>query len=157
MHFREPILLCDLEEMSYQEISLALGIPAGTVMSRLSRARKALRAQLAASPEAIQGKEGEGRTMSCEECRNWLDTYVDGSCAPSEAQRLEAHLRDCAACANSTMERMNAKHGGARQPCATHPQPISTCASRRASNEGAIPGEAFGGCRKRPWQPPRWR
>jgi RNA polymerase sigma-70 factor (ECF subfamily) len=41
--FREIILLCDLEEMSYQEISETLAIPRGTVMSRLSRARKAMR------------------------------------------------------------------------------------------------------------------
>jgi len=43
IHFREAIILCDLEEMSYQEIGQALGIPIGTVMSRLSRARKAMR------------------------------------------------------------------------------------------------------------------
>jgi RNA polymerase sigma-70 factor (ECF subfamily) len=48
VNFREIILLCDLEEMSYQEISQTLGIPAGTVMSRLSRARRAMRALLAA-------------------------------------------------------------------------------------------------------------
>jgi RNA polymerase sigma-70 factor (ECF subfamily) len=41
--FREVILLCDVEEMSYQEIAEALGVPMGTVMSRLSRARKAMR------------------------------------------------------------------------------------------------------------------
>ena len=46
--FREIILLCDVEEMSYQEISEALAIPIGTVMSRLSRARKALRIALQA-------------------------------------------------------------------------------------------------------------
>lgn len=40
---REVILLCDVEEMPYQEISQALGIPTGTVMSRVSRARQALR------------------------------------------------------------------------------------------------------------------
>jgi RNA polymerase sigma-70 factor (ECF subfamily) len=44
--YREVILLCDLEEMSYQEIGETLAIPIGTVMSRLSRARKALRAWL---------------------------------------------------------------------------------------------------------------
>jgi|SRR5689334_1179504 len=43
---REILLLCDFEEMSYQEISQTLGIPMGTVMSRLSRARGALRVNL---------------------------------------------------------------------------------------------------------------
>jgi RNA polymerase sigma-70 factor, ECF subfamily len=43
VHFREVLLLCEVEEMSYQEIGEALSIPVGTVMSRLSRARKALR------------------------------------------------------------------------------------------------------------------
>jgi RNA polymerase sigma-70 factor (ECF subfamily) len=40
---REVLLLCEVDEMSYQEISAALAIPVGTVMSRLSRARRALR------------------------------------------------------------------------------------------------------------------
>ena len=44
--YREVLLLCEVEEMSYQEISAALAIPMGTVMSRLSRARKALRGGL---------------------------------------------------------------------------------------------------------------
>ena len=43
VRFREILLLCEVEEMSYAEIAEALSIPAGTVMSRLSRARKALR------------------------------------------------------------------------------------------------------------------
>jgi RNA polymerase sigma-70 factor, ECF subfamily len=51
VHFREVILLCDLEEMTYQEIGQTLGIPMGTVMSRLSRARRAMRALLAATFE----------------------------------------------------------------------------------------------------------
>jgi RNA polymerase sigma-70 factor, ECF subfamily len=42
LHFREILLLCEVEEMSYQEMAEALSIPIGTVMSRLSRARKAL-------------------------------------------------------------------------------------------------------------------
>ena len=44
--FREVLLLCDFEEMSYQDIADTLSIPIGTVMSRLSRARKALRLAL---------------------------------------------------------------------------------------------------------------
>jgi RNA polymerase sigma-70 factor, ECF subfamily len=43
IHFREILLLCEVEEMSYQEIAEALSIPIGTVMSRLFRARAALR------------------------------------------------------------------------------------------------------------------
>jgi len=46
VQFREVILLCDVEEMGYQEIAETLGIPIGTVMSRLSRARKAMRHSL---------------------------------------------------------------------------------------------------------------
>ncbi len=41
--YREILLLCEVEEMSYQEIAATLAIPMGTVMSRLSRARKTLR------------------------------------------------------------------------------------------------------------------
>jgi RNA polymerase sigma-70 factor (ECF subfamily) len=49
--FREILLLCDMEEMSYHEIGLALGIPIGTVMSRVSRARAAMRKLLAVRNE----------------------------------------------------------------------------------------------------------
>jgi RNA polymerase sigma-70 factor (ECF subfamily) len=41
--FREILLLCEVEEMSYQEIAETLAVPTGTVMSRLFRARRALR------------------------------------------------------------------------------------------------------------------
>ncbi len=51
VHHREIILLCDVEEMSYQEIGQALGIALGTVMSRLSRARRAMRQLLSATTE----------------------------------------------------------------------------------------------------------
>jgi len=44
--FREILLLCEVEEMSYEEMAQVLAIPTGTVMSRLHRARRALRAQL---------------------------------------------------------------------------------------------------------------
>jgi RNA polymerase sigma-70 factor, ECF subfamily len=47
VNFREIILLCDVEDMSYQEIAETLAVPIGTVMSRLSRARKAMRESLA--------------------------------------------------------------------------------------------------------------
>jgi len=40
--FREVLIMRELEEMPYQEIAAATGLPLGTVMSRLSRARKRL-------------------------------------------------------------------------------------------------------------------
>ena len=42
----EVILLCDVEEMKYREIATVLEIPIGTVMSRIARARTALRRTL---------------------------------------------------------------------------------------------------------------
>ncbi len=45
----EVILLCDVEEMKYREIATVLEIPIGTVMSRIARARTALRKELADS------------------------------------------------------------------------------------------------------------
>jgi RNA polymerase sigma factor (sigma-70 family) len=45
-HDREALLLFAWAELSYEEISLALSIPVGTVRSRLHRARRTLRAHL---------------------------------------------------------------------------------------------------------------
>ena len=50
--YREVLLLADVEEMSYQEIAETISIPIGTVMSRLSRARRAVR-------ETLQGSARE--------------------------------------------------------------------------------------------------
>lgn len=47
----EVILLCDVEEMKYKEIASVLDIPIGTVMSRIARARTALRESLLAQRE----------------------------------------------------------------------------------------------------------
>ena len=44
--FREAVVLADVEECSYKEISRICGIPVGTVMSRLSRGRRLLRRAL---------------------------------------------------------------------------------------------------------------
>lgn len=52
----EVILLCDVEEMKYREIAATLEIPIGTVMSRIARARAALR-------KALEGRQRTSREV----------------------------------------------------------------------------------------------
>jgi RNA polymerase sigma factor (sigma-70 family) len=54
---REVLLLREMEDMSYREISAVTGVPIGTVMSRLSRARAALRVKY------LEDHPGEPRAM----------------------------------------------------------------------------------------------
>lgn len=57
----EVILLCDVEEMKYREIAAVLEIPIGTVMSRIARARTALRGLLQVSvPVPRESSAGGG-------------------------------------------------------------------------------------------------
>jgi RNA polymerase sigma-70 factor, ECF subfamily len=52
---RETILLTDVEGFTYREVSSLLEIPLGTVMSRLNRGRRLLRAQLASHAGIVDG------------------------------------------------------------------------------------------------------
>jgi RNA polymerase sigma-70 factor (ECF subfamily) len=58
--YREVLLLCEVEEMSYQEISATLAIPIGTVMSRLSRARRSLGQELRQPSGKVELKVNHG-------------------------------------------------------------------------------------------------
>jgi RNA polymerase sigma-70 factor (ECF subfamily) len=65
--FRSVVVLADLQECSYKEISEILGCPIGTVMSRLHRGRKLLRSKLlkwaqemGLVAEAAAGESGAG-------------------------------------------------------------------------------------------------
>jgi len=51
---RETLLLAVVEEMKYEEIAVALSVPVGTVMSRLSRAREKLRRMADERPAALK-------------------------------------------------------------------------------------------------------
>lgn len=51
VEFREVLVLRELEGLSYREIAQVAGVPIGTVMSRLARARRQLSAALAVEPE----------------------------------------------------------------------------------------------------------
>jgi RNA polymerase sigma-70 factor (ECF subfamily) len=52
VEYREAIVMREMEDLSYKEIANAAGVPIGTVMSRLARARDRLRV-------ALGGKAGE--------------------------------------------------------------------------------------------------
>ncbi len=51
---REVLLLAAVEELRYEEIGQLLGVPVGTVMSRLSRARDKLRRMNAETPSPLK-------------------------------------------------------------------------------------------------------
>jgi RNA polymerase sigma-70 factor (ECF subfamily) len=54
--FREVLVLRELEDLSYRELADVMGIPIGTVMSRLSRARQALH-------RALESREGQSNAF----------------------------------------------------------------------------------------------
>jgi len=61
--FRTVVILCDIEELTYEEVAEFLECPIGTVRSRLHRGRKLLRAKLLAYAQKrgyVEEKEKEG-------------------------------------------------------------------------------------------------
>ena len=61
-HFHQLLVLRELEGLSYRQLADAIGIPIGTVMSRLSRAREALRVAVhrrRAQPDSLSGPPRE--------------------------------------------------------------------------------------------------
>lgn len=70
--FRAVVMLADVEEFDYKEVAQILSIPIGTVMSRLSRARKNLRESLASvAPEygiKISGVALAGQPLAFATC-----------------------------------------------------------------------------------------
>ena len=77
--FRLAVMLCDVEEFSYEEIAQIMGCPIGTVMSRLHRGRKLLQKALyhhalalgiVKAEEQVGGAHPEiGKTASLDEYR----------------------------------------------------------------------------------------
>lgn len=57
---REAVVFCDLEGMSYEEMAKVMGVPIGTVRSRIFRGRRALQERLAAFHAFGAGASGRG-------------------------------------------------------------------------------------------------
>ena len=70
--FREAIVLRELEGLSYREISAIAGVPIGTVMSRLARARERLQRALGGteSGEATGGRGADGARAAAPDARD---------------------------------------------------------------------------------------
>ena len=56
---REAVVLCDLEGLSYEEMAAVIGIPVGTVRSRVFRGRRALQRRLQPYMSAMHESEEE--------------------------------------------------------------------------------------------------
>jgi RNA polymerase sigma-70 factor, ECF subfamily len=64
--FKMTVQLADIEELSYREIAESMGCPIGTVMSRLHRGRRWLRARLLQQAEALGLVEEPAKPSSSE-------------------------------------------------------------------------------------------
>lgn len=93
-HYRLPILLADIDGFSYEEVGAQLGLPAGTVASRLRRGRLLLRRSLwrAAATEGIASDE------LCRQAGSLLAAYCRGEVSQAERRFVEAHLAGCLPC-----------------------------------------------------------
>ncbi|NYI00877.1 RNA polymerase sigma factor [Cupriavidus plantarum] len=67
---RAVMLLVAVEGLSYQETAEAIGVPIGTVMSRLSRARQAIGARFGGSAGANAGRQGSASASAASSADN---------------------------------------------------------------------------------------
>jgi RNA polymerase sigma-70 factor (ECF subfamily) len=67
---RSVILFVGLEGMRYEEVAAVLGVPVGTIRSRLSRGREALRRLTGSVPEEELALPGEERISHCDRARH---------------------------------------------------------------------------------------
>lgn len=76
--FREVLVLREMEDMSYREIETIVGVPAGTVMSRLARGRQMLAAAVRAAQDAAQANTAAAPTQVARLTRLPLDGTTRG-------------------------------------------------------------------------------
>lgn len=114
---RVPLVLADLEGLSYGEIAQALDVPVGTVRSRLSRARRRLQRRLCGRAgeegpatsaddrsggvpprERAGGGPGGPGDPGCRDAREMVYEYLDGELDPETQERIHRHVETCQRC-----------------------------------------------------------
>jgi hypothetical protein len=116
----EVILLCDVEEMKYREIAATLEIPIGTVMSRIARARAALRTALDGSTEIVKGVSRMTDHLS----HDILNALVDGELSADQLASANQHLAGCPSCTSNALY----------QACSSPPRQRQDIATRHRRN-----------------------
>ena len=86
--FRLAVVLADVEELSYREISDIMGCPIGTVMSRLHRGRRLLKGRLYEHARAMGIVRPESSVGAAE-----LDAPADSSSLPVDLEAYRARAK----------------------------------------------------------------
>jgi len=94
--YREVLVLRDIQGFSYEEIRDILKIPDGTVKSRLSRARNALK-------DCLTKVIGDFM-KNCKEIENNLSLYLDDSLSDADKKAVEEHLKSCPRCTKALVQ-----------------------------------------------------
>ena len=150
---REPLLLVTLEQLSYAECAEVLHIPIGTVMSRISRGRAAMRELLdGRSPQAPRG--AAPRRLSFTEKLSWPPPPTPKPCTPGSTTscRRSSAPRSRRGCATTRRTRPACGCGPpTRRRCARSSSRCwpSRCRSASPSWSGATP--------RSPSAAPGWR
>src|SRR5205085_2725049 len=70
--YREAVVLCDLQELTYQDAAVAAGCAVGTVRSRLHRGRQILAAKMRGERRAFAGWPAPEWKQDEEHAEQWL-------------------------------------------------------------------------------------
>src|SRR4029078_6598200 len=94
---RTALLLVVLEGLSYREVAEVQGVPIGTVMSRLARARVQIKTYLDGERPALHSIKYQERSFSMVDYNTpvtdgELHAYVDGELPPDRSEAVEAWL-----------------------------------------------------------------